>query len=190
MFDPAQMLEYSAIFFTAVCVLLAARNNIHTWWVGLIGCILYGKLFFDSQLYADALLQVFFMWTGVIGWMNWGKEEIKEVTRAPKKDLYKYAGLSLIVGSSYAAFLKYFTDAFAPTVDSFVMVSSVVGQFLLMRRQIETWPVWIAVNLVSIPLYFSRGLTMTGFLYIAFLINAIYGYYTWNKELKANAVQV
>lgn len=178
------MLEYWAIAFTALCVVLASRNNVHTWWVGIVGSILYGKLFYDSQLYADSLLQVFFVWTGIKGWLNWGKEETLNITHASKKQLLKYCSFAIVVGVIYGTILHYYTDAFSPAVDSFVMVASVVGQFLLMRRQIETWPVWIIVNVVSIPLYFSRGLDMTGYLYIGFLINAIYGYYSWHREMK------
>jgi nicotinamide mononucleotide transporter len=185
MFLGISYLEWSANIMTAVCIFLAGRNSIHTWWTGIIGCILFGLLFFDAKLYADATLQVFFVATGIIGWVGWMKrkngEEVVElpVTFAAQKTMIRMFQIALVVAAGYGWLLYSFTDAFAPWIDSLVLTLSVVGQLLLMRRNVQTWPVWVVVNILSVPLYFSRELYLSAGLYTLFLLNAIWSWKTW-----------
>lgn len=173
-------LEIAANAATAVCIFLAARNNIHTWWTGIVACILFGILFFQNQLYADVTLQIFFIATGIIGWINWGTKD--DVVRSVKPmNLALSAVLAQSVALIYGYALYRFTDAYAPFIDSMVLTFSVLGQFLLMKRYFEAWPVWIVVNILSVPLYFSRELYLTAGMYTAFLFNAIYATYKWRK---------
>jgi nicotinamide mononucleotide transporter len=79
------MLEIAANSVTALAIFLAGRNSIHTWWLGIIGCGLFGALFYDSQLYADFTLQGFFIITSIIGWYRWAKGDAGDtlpITRA------------------------------------------------------------------------------------------------------------
>ena len=64
-------LEIAANLMTAICIFLAGRNNVHTWWTGIVACVLFGVLFYTSKLYADATLQIFFVVIGVLGWIGW-----------------------------------------------------------------------------------------------------------------------
>lgn len=179
-------LELWANIFTAVCIVLAGRNNVHTWWTGIVGCVLMGWLFFENKLYADATLQVFFLITGAIGWVYWKKESIApKITNVPWSSL-KYMVLgALITTAMYGTILHKFTDAYAPLIDSAVLAFSVLAQFLLMRRNLQTWYFWIAVNTISVPLFWSRELYMTSALYAVFWVNAVYSAYNWKKLEKA-----
>lgn len=181
------LLEWMANFFTVGCVILAGRNNIHTWWTGLVGCILYGVLFFQSKLYADTTLQVFFFITGVIGWMNWGGK-LKNITTTSTSAKQIYFGISVLVAIGYGFLLKTFTDAYAPFVDSFVLTFSVVAQLMLLNRKIENWVVWIVVNTISVPLYWNRELYLSSIVYTIFWFNAWVGLYTWWNEYKNETV--
>ena len=182
-------LELAANFMTAVCIFLAGRNNVHTWWTGIVASVLYGIMFFNSQLYADATLQVFFVVTGVMGWMAWNKAEPWSNTEAIELPITKvnpmqlsiYLGVALVVGSIYAMILHKFTNAYAPWIDSTVLVLSVVAQVLLMRRQIENWIVWIVVNSLSVPLFWSRDLQLTAIMYGFFWVNAVVSYIHWRR---------
>jgi len=179
-------LEISANVMTAVCIILAGRNNVHTWWTGIVACILFGFLFFDSKLYADVSLQVFFVVTGIIGWYNWAdsnrafanKEHIKSIQMYT---LLKYLSIALATALAYGAILHHYTDAYAPWIDSLVLTFSVVAQLLLMRRYRETWMIWLFVNSLSVPMFYSRELYLTSALYGVFWVNAIISHMHWNK---------
>lgn len=193
-------LELAANVMTAVCIFLAGRNNIHTWWTGIVACVLFGVLFYTSQLYADVTLQVFFIVTSVIGWYNWiTKEKLEDdsltgdgsvlrveieetkVTYAGWPTVVSMAGIAVVVATGYGWILHEYTNAYAPWIDSTVLTFSVIAQLLLMRRNVENWPLWVLVNTLSVPLYWSRGLYMTSVLYALFWVNAVWSWKTWVK---------
>ena len=183
-------LELAANVMTAVCIFLAGRNNIHTWWTGIVASALFGVLFFNNQLYADSTLQVFFLITGVLGWIGWNakNEPTLKITNTPKNEIVTYFVSAILVAVAYGMLLHKFTDAYAPFVDSAVLTLSVVGQLMLMRKRVETWLVWVAVNTISVPLFWSRELYMTSILYGFFWVNAIVSYYQWKKIQREESV--
>ena len=189
------LLEISANAMTAVCIILAGRNNVHTWWTGIIACILFGFLFFDAKLYADVSLQLFFVVTGIIGWYNWNdasrsyalKEHIKKVK---PRALAAYLSIAIITAIIYGSILHHYTDAYAPWIDSLVLTFSVVAQLLLMKRYRETWAIWLFVNTLSVPLFYSRELYLTSALYAVFWINAIVSHIHWNKLYHAQSQEI
>lgn len=197
-------LELAANLTTALCIFLAGRNNIHTWWTGIVACVLFGILFFQSQLYADVTLQVFFVVTGIIGWVEWAKKtkvpsSAEWYTDMSAKDAVPISsvrgntmtwmlGGAVLVAVGYGFLLHKFTNAYAPWIDSTVLTFSVIAQLCLMRRNIQTWPLWTLVNILSVPLYFSRELYVTSALYSAFLINAIWSWKHWADLMAQDAV--
>lgn len=183
-------LEIAANIITATAIFLAGRNSIHTWWIGIIGCTLFGALFYQSQLYADVTLQAFFVVTGIIGWRQWaaGKNgDELPITRTHVPTLLTAVIIGIIVGGLYALILHRFTDAYAPGWDTFLLVGSVIGQILLMNRKIENWGFWLLVNTIAVPLFYSRGLYLTSGLYAAYWVHAIFAYLKWQREFKAQA---
>lgn len=180
-------LEWAAAIATTVCIVLAGRNNVHTWWTGLVGVTLYAILFFDAKLYADVTLQVFFFVTGVIGWIAWvgGRSRVElPITGAGLSSMSWMIVLAIVTAVVYGSILHYFTDAYAPYVDSLVLTFSVLGQLLLMRRNWQTWPVWVLVNTLSVPLYFSRELYLTATMYSVFWVNACVSWWHWRQLMK------
>ena len=184
-------LELAANIFTVLCIVLAGRNNIHTWWTGLVGCVLFGIMFYSVQLYADATLQVFFFVTGVLGWLMWSKDDqLPDVPigKASNNYMIDVTSIAIMVAIMYGALLYRFTDAYAPWIDSIVLTLSVLGQLLLMKRRIQTWQVWILVNTLSVPLFWSRELYLTSVLYGGFWINAVWSYFNWKKIMIKESV--
>jgi nicotinamide mononucleotide transporter len=182
----ANPLECVANIVYAVSVWLAARNNVHTWWIGIVGCVLFGVLFFLSQLYADVTLQVFFIGTSCLGWWQWVRGNAGNaltVQRSTPSFLFVRAVLALAVAAVYGSVLYRFTDAFAPYIDSLVLTFSVLAQLLMMQRRIENWSAWLIVNSIAIPLYLSRELYVTAFFYGIYWCNVMYGLSYWRKEL-------
>lgn len=185
---PMSVLEISANVMVAVAIFLAGRNSVHTWWVGIIGCVLFGFLFFGAKLYADVTLQGFFVITGLIGWYQWtGGRTKKElpITRTKASTLTLAVLVGAVVGVAYAALLYNFTDAYSPGWDTALLVGSVIGQILLMNRKIENWGFWLIVNTIAVPLFISRGLYLTSVLYAAYWLHAIYAYRKWSSEMRA-----
>ena len=184
-------LEIAANVMTAICIFLAGRNNVHTWWTGIVACILFGILFYSVQLYADTTLQVFFVVTGIIGWVAWVKGDNNQERKITKlhPDMAVFAFCAAVaVAIVYGSILHNFTDAYAPFIDSTVLTFSVVAQILLMMRVKETWLVWLLVNTLSVPLFYSRELYLTAALYGVFWINAIVSWFHWQKLYRTQAV--
>jgi nicotinamide mononucleotide transporter len=179
--------EVTANVFNAMSIVLAGLNSVHTWWVGIVGSLLFAGVFYSAQLYADVTLQVFFIVTSIIGWLGWARGSNGAPLPVRRTGLLPLAGMLVagtLVAAGYGWLLSRFTDAFAPFVDSAVLAFSVVGQFLLMRRRYESWWFWLLVNTISVPLYAARGLAVTAVLSAAYWVNAVFALIRWRRELE------
>lgn len=171
----------------ALSVLLAARNSVHTWWTGIVSSLLFLVVFYREKLYADVTLQVFFVVTSVLGWWAWQRGQggaALPVRRSAGRYVFGLAVAAVASALAYGTLLHHLTDAYAPHWDSIVLTFSVLGQFLLMGRRVETWWCWLVVDSVAVPLYTSRELYVTAGLYAAFWINAWIGLRRWRRELR------
>ena len=158
----------------------------HTWWTGIAGCALFALLFYSTQLYADVMLQTFFIATSVVGWWRWLRGDAGRplpITRAAPGMLAVTAAIGATAAAAYGALLHYFTDAYAPFVDSAVLVFSVIAQVLLMQRRVESWAFWLLVNSIAVPLYASRELYLTAALYAAYWVNAVFAWFAWRRRM-------
>jgi nicotinamide mononucleotide transporter len=177
-------LELAANAFTAIAIVLAGRNNVHTWWTGIVGTALFAILFGQSHLYADVALQIFFVITGIVGWWKWLRGDHGEplpITHATLANLAWTVPLGVVATAAYGAMLHLYTQAYSPFLDSTVLVFSIIGQILMMQRRVENWAFWLMVNTIAVPLYFSRGLHLTSLLYAGFWINAIVSWRAWHR---------
>lgn len=179
-------LELTANAFNLVSIGLAGRNNLHTWWTGICGCLLFGWLFFEARLYADVTLQVFFVASGVLGWMRWRRgvsnaQPQGGVQRTAARSWFAMVAFAIVCAGLYGLTLQRWTDAVMPYADSIVLTFSVLGQLLLVARRVESWWCWIIVNTVAIPLYASRELYLTAGLYVGFWVNAWIALRHWRK---------
>lgn len=188
----APWLEIVANTVNLAAIALATRNSIHTWWTGILGCVLFGWLFFTSQLYADVTLQVFFILTSALGWWHWahhrGQREPRPITCTAIPELAVTVPLGALAAFAYGWLLHRFTNAYAPFIDSAVLALSVAGQILLMRRKVETWIFWFLANTFAVFLFSSRELWITAFFYALFWINAPIGFLRWRRELRNQPV--
>jgi len=180
-------LEVGANTLATVSILLAGRNSIHTWWTGMIGCMLFAVLFRGNQLYADAVLQGFFIAASAVGWWQWCSRRghaALPIRRTAPITLFWVAIAGVVATIGYGTLLHQFTDAYAPFADSAVLAVSVVAQLLLMARRVESWPAWLLVNSIAVPLYALRGLTLTAILYAVYWINALIAWRHWSRQVQ------
>lgn len=184
-------LELSANAAATVSIVLAGRNSIHTWWTGIVGCLLFAVVFCRSQLYADVALQGFFVVTSVMGWHRWLRSDhagLAPVTRTDRKTWWWVIPSGVLATLGYGTLLHTYTDAYAPFLDSAVLVFSVIAQLLLMQRRLETWGFWLLVNTIAVPLYASRELWLTSALYACYWVNALVAFHHWRGAFTTDAV--
>ncbi|HEX2731177.1 MAG TPA: nicotinamide riboside transporter PnuC [Polyangiaceae bacterium] len=176
--------EFSANLINTISILLANRRSVHTWWTGIVASVLFVWVFVGAKLYADALLQGFFIASGILGWVQWaraGEAPPTLVTHADRGRLLVQVGIGLAVTLAYAWGLATYTDAAAPLPDAAVLTTSVLGQLLLVDKRVESWYFWLLANTISVPLYLSRGLYVTAALYCIYWVNAVIALKRWRE---------
>lgn len=181
------VLELAANLLVAGSIWLAARNSALTWWATIAGCALFGVLCYQHQLYADVVLQLFFIAAAVWGLFSWQGAEALPIRQLPGRYLLPYLTAALVIAALYGALLHFWTDAYAPFWDSLVLTLSVLAQLLLVRRYLQNWWCWLLVNSIAIPLYYHRGLELTAAFYLLYWLNAAYGLWQWRHWLSSAA---
>lgn len=179
------VLELVASALTIICVFQLAKQNIWNFLWGSIAVILFGYIFYKSHLYADTVLQWGYylpiQFFGAWFWYYQGDEGKNTLhPRGMTHGEQVLTSLSIILGTGIVGtlFWKY-TNASYPGWDSFILVASVVAQYLLSKKFTENWVLWIMVDIVAIPLYFVKELYVTSGLYVILLCICIYGIFQW-----------
>lgn len=178
-------LEIFAVLLGLINVGLIIRRSIWNYPFGLAMVVLYAKIFFDIQLYSDALLQAFFFAVQLYGWHNWlrgrnddGRVQVGWLTMKQRLAIgMATLALWLVLGLAMARW----TDASYPLWDAAIAALSVAAQFLLSFRRIDAWPLWIAVDCLAIALFTVKELHLTAALYAGFLVLAVLGLRQWQR---------
>lgn len=182
-------IEILAVVFTLLSVWLTTKRHVLSWPVGILAVGFYAVVFLNSKLYSDFGLQFIFLGQGIYGWIHWlfNREDKVHAKIGLMTPLQRTFWISIGMWSYLmVAFVMYFyTDASAPWVDSFVAVFSLVANWLLARRKIENWIIWIVVDVIYIGLFAYKGLYLSAGLYFILLILAIKGFKDWKKCLAA-----
>ncbi len=167
-----------------LAVWLTARRNIWNFPIGIINGALLFLLFFDARLFADAGLQIMFIALGFGGWWFWltgGATKRKAIRGATKAEQFGAVAAVLVLFG-----LLYLVLAWAkgsiPIFDALITALSIVAQWLLNRKILETWLLWIITDIISIPVYLHKDLYLIAILYAVFLVLACRGYQLWRRE--------
>lgn len=192
---PVSWIEVIGFVTGAACVYGVARQKAWNWPVGIVNNVAFMILFFGAGLYGETVLQAIFAAVSVYGWYNWvrGAKTIVGKGELPIRDgsrMEMAGGLGAVVLATIgvAMILTHGTDSEVPWPDAFVLAASLLATYWQARKIFQHWYVWIVIDLVSIPLYFSRGLNLTAILYIGFTALCVYGLVGWTRTRKA-AVQ-
>jgi nicotinamide mononucleotide transporter len=166
------------------CVLFAARGSILNFPFGIANSLVLGLVFWQVRLYGDMALQVVFGVLSVTGWVRW--RERGRRTQAPEAGKASDVYLGLIVVAVLVFPLQHrlvILGGSAPWPDALVTAASLWAQWLLNRRSIACWGWWIAVDVISIPLYWSKQLPLIAVLYVVFLGLCVAGWIRWRREV-------
>jgi nicotinamide mononucleotide transporter len=188
-------LEIIAALLGALSVYLSVRQNIWSWPTGIVNVCIYSVVFYDAKLYADMGLQVIYAALSIYGWYEWlyggaNRTELHVTRTSPRLGVL----LSLLALAGTAALgllLRTTTDAALPFLDSFLSSTSLVAQWMMTRKKLENWLVWIFVDVLYVGMFVYKGLHVTAVLYAVFLVLAVRGYIDWRRsmrELSAQAV--
>jgi nicotinamide mononucleotide transporter len=200
-------LEFFGTVAGFVSVWLASRANIWSWPLGLINVTLFFFLFYQVQLYPDMFLQVFFFITNLMGWWRWThpkpfeedrKKELR-VSYMPVRNLVVFSLLGLagtfLSGTMASRIHDWFPSIFPlpsafPYADSFVLIMSIVATFLMIQKKIESWVIWIVVDVVATIMYFMKGIKFVGIEYLIFCFIAAYGLWNWIREYRSYSSRI
>lgn len=182
MIDPIEIL---AALLGLANILLVVRRSVWNFPVAIAMVSLFAVIFWNAKLYSDAGLQFFFIAVNMFGWWQWTRNsaddgEIEVRALAPAQRVFWLAG-AVAAALIWGLIMSRTTDATHPWWDASIAMWSVAAQFLLAWRYIENWHGWIAVNLVSVPLYATKGLYVSAGLYAVLLIIAIWGLIEWRR---------
>ena len=172
-----------------IYVILEVRQNRLLWPLGIITSAAYVIIFFTRKFYADMGLQVYYVLISIYGWYYWSRGgSQRELQGLPvvrinnKQSLLLFIVLLFIWAVIYVVLDRY-TDSTVPVGDSFTTAMAIVATWMLTRKIIEQWFLWIIANSVSIGLYICKGLYPTVILYAVYTAMAVYGYIEWNRSM-------
>ncbi|GAA2308965.1 hypothetical protein GCM10009853_078030 [Glycomyces scopariae] len=190
---PTTLIEVLGFASGALCVWLVARQHIANWGIGIFNCLMFIVLFTQWGLYADAGLQLVFIVLGAYGWWNWVRgggpaDDTLPVSRTGRTEWTALVGAGLAALAAIAILLDRATDSTVPFWDALTTVLSLMATYGQTRKRVESWWLWIAADLVYIPLYASKGLYLTSILYIGFLALCVLGLRNWRRDLTARPV--
>lgn len=177
------VLEAAAVAFGIASVYLSARQKISSWPTAIVNVLLYTAVFHAARLYADMGLQVVYAVINAYGWHQWlrGGERGRgvRVTRTPRRTLLMLALVACGAALALGALMSRFTDASLPYLDAALSATSLAAQWMLARKLLENWLVWIAVDIVYVPMFLYKELYLTAGLYVVFLALSVMGYRAW-----------
>ena len=186
---PVSWLEIVAFVLALAMVVMNMRVNPVAWPLAILSSLLYFALFWNSRLYGDASLQIFFAVVALCGWWQWlrgtqADGHMLKVRSLPARGRWWLLAALAAAWPATGLFLKTFTDTDVPWWDAFPTAASVIGQWLLGRKYIENWLVWVVVNIVSVGLFAYKGLWLTTLLYTLFIAMSFIGWRAWQRMLK------
>ncbi|MFW6351450.1 MAG: nicotinamide riboside transporter PnuC [Bacteroidota bacterium] len=195
-------LEVIAVIFGLLSVWYAKKANILVYPTGIVSVLIYVYICYIYQLYADMGINFFYFVMSVYGWYMWTRKDTYAKVRPIRWNTIRQQWMGVLATFVFfwviLGLIFYFKsddhdyiNSFIPYVDSFTTAIFLVGMLLMALKRIENWVYWIVGDVISIPLYFIKGLVFTSFQYAVFLAIAVAGYYAW-KDIyqKENGMKV
>ena len=184
-----QWFEWVAALAGAVSVYLSARQNIWSWPTAIVNVSMYTLVFYHSGLYSDMGLQVVYLVLSIYGWYQWlhgGEHRTQlKVSRASRKAWWVSGTVGLMFWIALWRYTATLPGVSLPYMDSGLTTLSLVAQWMMTRKIVENWALWIIADLVYVPMYIFKGLYITAGLYTVFLVLACMGLVSWWRSYQA-----
>jgi len=182
-------LEWIAVATGIMSVWFSLRENIFVYPTGIVSVLIYVYFGFTYKLYADMGVNFYYFVMSVYGWYNWtntqdeNRDQIPVTVNSRNENLIS---LGILFGSFILLYLvlAFITDSDVPFWDATTTTFAILGMWLMARKKLESWIAWIITDLISIPLYHYKGLTLTSFQFLIFTILAVGGYVAWKKSYR------
>lgn len=188
--------ELLAVILAITYLLLAMRENILCWYAAFISTAIYTVIFWDVSLFMEAALNVYYMAMAVYGWWQWrqpdsahAKTDTRLVAVWPLKTHLLTFGVIAACTIISGYLLAQNTEASWPYMDSFITWASVITTYMVAKKILENWLYWIVIDLLAIPLYIDRELYLTALLFVAYVVIAIFGYFSWRRHFQNTSFQ-
>jgi nicotinamide mononucleotide transporter len=184
-------LEIVGVITGLLCVYLAAKNIIWNWPIAIISVVIYIFIFYNTRLFADMGLQVYFLITNIYGWYFWSKKPLTKA-KTPviliKKKEVLFSIIAIVVFTYILGSVLKYTPASYPFIDSFCTACSLVAQLFLARKVLENWLIWIFVDIIYVGVYLFKGLDLTAIMYAIYVGIALMGYIDWKRDYKKQPI--
>ena len=172
---------------------LEYKANIWLWIVGAIMPVVHGVLYFQSGIYADAAMQLYYVLAGVYGLVVWKRRPKKSddghIRHTPMKWIVPLVAVYAVLHVVFYFFLSEYTDSRVPLFDSMSTALSIVAMWMLSRKWVEQGLVWLVVDMISVGLYIYKGIPITAGLYALYCILAVAGYVRWRRQAQRATIR-
>lgn len=179
------LLQIIGVVLGLIYLYLEYKANIYLWVVGLIMPVVHGYLYFTSGLYADFCMQLYYVLAGIYGWIVWNNAPKKKskgaIQHTPLKEIPVLFLIYAVLHVAIYFFLVKFTNSTVPVMDSFTTALCILAYWMLSKKYVEQWLVWLVVDATTVGLYIYKGIPITAGLYFLYTILAIAGYLRWRK---------
>lgn len=189
-----QALEVLGTLVGLIYLWLEYRASIYLWIASVIMPAIYIFVYYEAGLYADFGINIYYLGAAVYGWLVWkyghksAEQQELPITKMPKRSWLKALVVFLVAQILIAWILINFTDSDVPWWDAFTTALSIIGMWMLARKYLEQWWVWIVVDVVCVGLYIYKGLYFTSGLYALYSVIAVFGWLNWKRLMKASSV--
>lgn len=167
---------------------LEYKANIWVWVVSALMAINHGTLYLNSGIYADAAMQLYYLLAAIYGLVVWKRnskdEKSGSIKHTPVRWILPLVAVYAVLHVVIYFVLTQFTDSSIPFLDSMSTALCVVATWMLSRKLVEQWLVWLVVDMISVGLYFYKGIPLTALLYTLYCVLAVAGYMRWRRECR------
>ncbi len=178
-----ELIEWIGVITGIIAVYLLYKNHLLTWPVGFIniGCFMF--IFWQQRLYGDFVVQVIFLLTGIVGWVNWNRKSFKNPTTSSSKEktIWITVTLALLPLTSY--YLNHYTNCSYPVAEAAIFSLSIIGQCLTALRKLENWYWWLVADALMMVVYYKKELYPTAVYAAIIFIIGIFGLISWQKTI-------
>ncbi len=186
----ANYIELAGAILGIAYIYFSIRQHILTWITGLLTSLLYIVVFYQTKFYADMGLQFYYVAISIYGWYLWKSKKpgLTEKTNLPvihaRRNFFLISAMATwIIFLMIRFILVRYTDSMIPNMDAATTALSITATYMLARKMIEHWIIWVVVDVVSAGLYIYKGLWATSLLFLVYTIMAVIGYKKWKNEL-------